>query len=85
MKMCRSCEVFTFLLWPQNENCPVLKIGVLRIENGGIVMSTLLIIPIVAIAAYMIYRHLKQEFSGNGGSCCGCSSREKCQMSASKK
>lgn len=42
-------------------------------------MSTLLIVPIVAIAAYMIYRHVKSEFVGSGGACCGCSSQEKCQ------
>jgi len=47
-------------------------------------MSALLIVPIVALAAYMIYRHTKSVF-GESESCCGCSSREKCQKITSPK
>jgi hypothetical protein len=42
-------------------------------------MSTLLIVPIVAIAAYMIYRHVKREFAGKGSVCCDCASRGICR------
>jgi hypothetical protein len=48
-------------------------------------MSALLIIPIVTLAAYMIYRHLKTEFVGNGGACCGCSLEKTCPKSKSTK
>lgn len=40
-------------------------------------MSTLLLIPIVAIAVYMLYRHVKGAFAGKN-ECCGCASRERC-------
>jgi hypothetical protein len=42
-------------------------------------MSILLIVPIVAVAVYMVYKYLKREVSGNGDACCGCSLREKCE------
>jgi len=42
-------------------------------------MSILLVIPIVAIAVYGLYRHIKGEFSGKG-SCCGCSASDQCSQ-----
>lgn len=45
-------------------------------------MSTLFVIPVVAIAAYVIYRHVKREFAGEGG-CCGCASQKHCQKGGS--
>ncbi|MCP4405122.1 MAG: FeoB-associated Cys-rich membrane protein [bacterium] len=48
--------------------------------------STLLLIPIAAIAVYSVYRHLKKEMGGGeGGTCCDCPSQGKCGIDASGK
>ena len=47
--------------------------------------SIILVIPIVAIAVYSIYRHVKkQTVGGRSGTCCDCPSHKNCTMNASK-
>ena len=48
--------------------------------------STLLLLPIAAIAVYSVYRHVKKEMGdGGSGTCSDCPSKGKCGVDASTK
>ena len=44
--------------------------------------SIVLLIPIIAVAVFSVYRYVKKEVSGSDGSggCRHCGSRDRCQM-----
>jgi hypothetical protein len=50
-----------------------------KLKIRGIDMSTLLIAPVVAIAIFIIYRHIKGAWVGSGA-CHNCPSRDTCSM-----